>query len=836
MFFSIIQVSAFAGQLGLSGMVYGVKKVSLEQNLDVKGYHLVLNKKLLNKPFLMTASIVEGPPVALGDSLHPKVVYFKRQGDRLFLFENTSGIIISDSIPAQKLVMDFSIVEEASEELVFDFRMGMDKLIFLEGFYSDGKGEDRPSEGSFKIESSYLNRVEVRKEILFIDQAALVKRRDSKGKFSDDAIQIKYTLREYTKRVDFPSKESLRVKKVGFFEVAPTFQLGSGRSNIKVMKFDISKPVTYHISSNIPKEFVGAVRLGILYWNKAFGKEVLKVETLPAGVTVHDPGYNIVQWVDYDSAGFAYADMQADPFTGEIMQSHVYMTSVFAVGGLKRAKDLLIKLATTSNVSDESKKKSFSLKGFRKEQKCNHHARTSNFSSLVETMLKQDLSEDAILRFAQDYVISVVAHEVGHTLGLRHNFAGNTYSNLGSKKFDELMEDYMKTGKMDEKFYVSSSVMDYMVTADEVLQGASIRMGHPAFAYDKAAIDWGYTDKKVTDLNVPDFCSDREKGTRTDCVTWDRLGDVFDTAHHDFLESLSGIPYRLAFTFLRAKAPWDMRDKKELRDVKLSPKSHAARIGGAYSNLLSKFSANAKYLQVDSKFPYISDFNSEEIKKLYVEMQTKGMSDLGGVKKVIFSQFVSDSNKPLPFFAPLYAKYREIITSDEFISGVDSKGRKYAFTAKELLFMDDQGKAYLKKLEGFLLEKLASSLGSAKGIQGANPELLENELYRVAEAIILKDSDREVKGSVNSKEVSVKKSHYSLKLRVHAVKLLGRNFYKPWSDFNMDNRAKLQKKISSRLERATGTGDKKVKVGSLPRTLRRWATEESNLILKLKTL
>ena len=52
---------------------------------------------------------------------------------------------------------------------------------------------------------------------------------------------------------------------------------------------------------------------GILYWNHAFGKDIVEAKKAPAGVTAPDADYNVIQWVPWDNAGFAYADDLMDP-------------------------------------------------------------------------------------------------------------------------------------------------------------------------------------------------------------------------------------------------------------------------------------------------------------------------------------------------------------------------------------------------------------------------------------------------------------------------------------------------------------------------------------------
>ena len=106
-------------------------------------------------------------------------------------------------------------------------------------------------------------------------------------------------------------------------------------------RFDLSKPLSFHYSANTPELYVQAVKDGILYWNRAFGTNIIRAEKAPEGVTAPDPRYNIVQWVPWDNAGFAYADILLDPRSGQSQHGQAFMTSVFALAGKARARALL---------------------------------------------------------------------------------------------------------------------------------------------------------------------------------------------------------------------------------------------------------------------------------------------------------------------------------------------------------------------------------------------------------------------------------------------------------------------------------------------------------------
>ncbi len=86
-------------------------------------------------------------------------------------------------------------------------------------------------------------------------------------------------------------------------------------------------------------------------------------------------------------------------------------------------------------------------------------------SGLKEVLASDALTDAAVLRVSQDYVREVVAHEVGHVLGLRHNFAGSLAATLTQKELDEWFRDYVAGKPLDAytNKITSASVMDYNI-------------------------------------------------------------------------------------------------------------------------------------------------------------------------------------------------------------------------------------------------------------------------------------------------------------------------------------------------------------------------------------
>ena len=198
------------------------------------------------------------------------------------------------------------------------------------------------------------------------------------------------------------------------------------------------EPIVYWVDSGAPEPVKTALIEGALWWNEAFAAagyiDAFQVKVLPDDVDPMDIRYNVIQWVHRSTRGWSYGSSVRDPRTQEILKGHV------TLGSLRVRQDYLIAEGLLAPYGD----------GGERDDKAKEH-----------------LSDFALVRIRQ-----LSAHEVGHTLGLAHNFAASA------------------DGR--------ASVMDYphpLVTLDEngeiVVSGAyDVGIG----AWDKRAIIWGYQD------------------------------------------------------------------------------------------------------------------------------------------------------------------------------------------------------------------------------------------------------------------------------------------------------------------------------------------------------
>ncbi|MEO1173058.1 MAG: zinc-dependent metalloprotease, partial [Myxococcota bacterium] len=279
---------------------------------------------------------------------------------------------------------------------------------------------------------------------------------------------------------------------VGFFQ--------TGGEAPAITRWDTEKPIHFLVY-NVPATYQSAFATGVDAWNaiteELMGRSILTYEfvnELPSSVVTGDLRHNVIEWDLTNQASYGgLATSAHDPDSGQIQSTAILVQGPW-----------ILELYTSwfGSASDKSLHSSKAHAFLGKSPGC---------SLMTESpFFERPLSDSDYETYMQGYFVSLVSHEIGHALGLRHNFKGSLGAQEGA---------------------ISSSTMEY--------PWRPIRDTQSVGLYDRTAIEFAYTDREVV-VTHP-FCTDGDVGIfyldgDAECAIDDNGDDPFGF----FMEHLVG--------------------------------------------------------------------------------------------------------------------------------------------------------------------------------------------------------------------------------------------------------------------------------------------------------
>lgn len=791
--------------------------------------HLKIKHTALNHSFLLYGSFIPMLNSPTGHTLKGRVVSFELYGDRVVMLESPIGHSIARNNESTILLAEFPVVRSDDDGVVVDFARGMNAAFTMRNVHSRSVSERDAMDGekfrAVMLSASFIKSITEEKNIMTISQIA--QWRNSKSEMM--SAEFRYYFRDYVPSKTFKKTQAAPRRWVQYFSTPPMIEPPTTLTFAYNAKWHIDKPIVFYLSANTPPHYKEAITDGMLFWNHIFGKKIVEIRDLDPSLAAPNPHYNIVQWVPWDNEPSAYADMVLDPLTGEIMGAQIYVRSGWAVQSIPRLRNQLEEVTISEEKpagSMPSVEEDVPLPSmFDNFETC--EKTLSNFAESTDIMNSVvTISDETLKTLTGDILRAVVAHEMGHVLGLRHNLSASTTATISYKERDEVFKNYLRTGLYDLSFdkYLSTSIMDVFSAADDAIVGAHMRELMKTdkesssrlatiYAFDKQAIDLAYFNKPMDD-NLP-FCSDEDIETFLDCRRWDAgsLPMLYSSTRANLIMAQVGTV--LADAFVAAINPKRQGGPARIEDLTLTTLGILKIADENTKELFAWFNGNSRSVQIESKFPALGPHNRKEIMEEKFKFLRKQLEE-NGVEKTLFG-----------LLPPFHDKKTGIARAmSAFAAHFDARVRELARETAGFTFSDeDRAKAdeIARAFMGTLFDELINqTINILARSQFDDPELqipVENALYKIARQIILETANN---NSPPAFSYELKTRELAALLMSPAIGIL--------PDWSWDSTNSITTALKQIMNNHTTTSSNSVDLNKLTREHRQWLLEQNRLL------
>ncbi|WP_394845958.1 zinc-dependent metalloprotease [Pendulispora brunnea] len=505
-----------------------------------ESFYLAVSKKELDRRYFLSADMKQAYPGRAASSavrsLGTRVVAFHEQDGKILVLDVQDGRTSKDaiSVPVDPLQMveaypivddyaPFFHLAEHDHYVLFDPAAGIRRF----GVAPDSYESQATSPLRLRVDLSYLQSFRSIHDGAAFEQVFAGTLNDASGAPRREPTvsgTLGIALRRYAEGENFRAANATGFSRPYFLRAEPLRAKNPGdmvrpvnefrpvakwniHPGMKPIRWRISRPFV-DLGTQYPKyDIVGAIQAGVENWNAVFGFKALEAHVASTPDAQTDDDENDVIYDNDPTYRFAFADSRVNPNTGEIRGASVYFNAVWLREAIERLDPQPGSSAPDSARVPQILPPALPITWgeFRPTPLCTLWAPGTGLPQNAATRVDPARAVEKFLTF-------ITLHEIGHTLGLRHNFKGSLVPSPQQ-----------------------NSVMDYLDAEDVVAADRD----HPG-PYDDDAIRllYGFSSSEP----AQPFCTDDSVGVDPTCMAYDHTEDplakFWGPTYNGFLESV----------------------------------------------------------------------------------------------------------------------------------------------------------------------------------------------------------------------------------------------------------------------------------------------------------